>query len=75
MTKPHKALRGALVAADIDEEYLARKLLRGVCYISQRMMGKKPWALDECYAILDLIGQPPEALPHYFPPNGKELTA
>jgi hypothetical protein len=39
------------------------------------MMGKKPWALDECYTILDLIGQPPEALPHYFPPNGKELTA
>ena len=25
MAKPHKALRGALIAAAIDEEYLARK--------------------------------------------------
>lgn len=68
--RPHAKLRGALVAADITERLLARKLLRGVTYVSNRMSGKEPWALDECYKILDLINAPHDQLHIYFPPMG-----
>jgi hypothetical protein len=70
MARPHAKLRGALMERDIDEAYLARKLLRGPTYISQRMMGKKPWAMDEAYMIMDLIHAPLEMLAEYFPPKG-----
>ena len=55
---------------DIDEAYLARKLQRGVTYVSQRMMGKKPWAMDEAYAIMDLLRIPYDQMAAYFPPKG-----
>lgn len=70
MARPHAALRGALVARDIDQKYLCSKLLQGRTYVSERMMGHKPWTLDECYTILALIGAPASDLPHYFPPRG-----
>jgi hypothetical protein len=70
MARPHAKLRGAMVAADMDEEYLARKLLRGRTYVSQRMMGRKPWPMDEAYAIMDLIRAPYDQLTIYFPPKG-----
>ena len=70
MARPHAKLRGALIAHDIDGDYLARRLLRGRTYISARMMGKEPWPIDECYKILDLIGAPHSALSEYFPPEG-----
>ena len=66
--KPPAKLRGALMEKDIDEAYLARKLQRGVTYVSQRMMGRKPWPMDEAYAILDLIRVPHDQLAVYFPP-------
>ena len=71
MAKPHAMLRGPLMARDIDEAYLARKLRRGVCYVSQRMMGRKPWPLDEAYAIMDMIHEPHARLPEFFPPMGR----
>lgn len=71
MAKPHAKLRGALMALDIDGAYLARRLLRCPNYVSERMTGHKPWNIDECYRILDLIGAPHSALAEYFPPGGK----
>lgn len=70
MARPHAKLRGAMVAADIDEGYLARKLLRGTTYISHRMTGKKPWAMDEVYTIMDLLKIPYDQMAAYFPPKG-----
>jgi hypothetical protein len=70
MARPHAKLRGAMIAADIDESYLARKLLRGTTYISQRMVGKKPWAMDEVYTIMDLLQIPYDQMAVYFPPRG-----
>lgn len=70
MARAHAKLRGAMIAADVDEQYLARKLLRGVTYISQRMTGKKPWAMDEAYAIMDLLKIPYDQMAVYFPPKG-----
>lgn len=68
--RKHAKLRGALVAADITERQLAQKLLRGMTYVSHRMSGKEPWALDECYKILDIIHAPHEQLHLFFPPGG-----
>jgi len=68
--RKHAKLRGALIAADMTERQLARELLRGVTYVSQRMSGKEPWALDECYKILDIIRVPHDQLHVYFPPGG-----
>ena len=68
--KPHAKLRGALMEKDIVEAYLVRKLQRGVTYISQRMMGRKPWPMDEAYKIMDMIRAPYDQLPVYFPPKG-----
>lgn len=69
--RPHAKLRGAMTAADIDCEYLARKLLRGVTYVSKRMMGHEPWTLAECYQIMDLLCIPHDQLSEYFPPYGE----
>lgn len=69
MPRPHAMLRGAMVAADIDEQYLARKLLRGKTYVSERMMGRKPWQMDEVYTIMDLLRLPHDKLAVYFPPQ------
>lgn len=70
MPKPHMKLRGAMVERDIDEAYIARKLQRGPTYVSQRMMGRKPWQIDEAYKILDMIRAPYDQLAAYFPPKG-----
>lgn len=68
--KPHAKLRGALTARDITGQYLARRLLKSGNYISERMVGRKPWNLDECYKIMDMIGAPYTELAEYFPPKG-----
>ena len=68
MAKPHAKLRGAMVAADVDQSYLARRLGYGATYISQRMMGKKPWAVSDCYMIMDLLKIPYTMMAEYFPP-------
>jgi hypothetical protein len=34
------------------------------------MMGRKPWPMDEAYAIMDMIRAPYDQLAAYFPPKG-----
>lgn len=68
--KPHAKLRGAMIAADIDQKYLARKLLLSTKCVSQRMTGKHPWTMDEVYTIMDLLRLPHDQLAVYFPPKG-----
>ncbi|MBQ8216455.1 MAG: hypothetical protein IJZ91_00685 [Oscillospiraceae bacterium] len=71
MARPHAKLRGAMMASDIDCAYIARKLLRGITYVSLRMSGHEAWHIDECYKILDMIHAPYSQLHEYFPPGGK----
>lgn len=70
MARPHAKLRGAMMARDIDQKDLARKLLRGTDYVSRCMQGKHPWTLDEAYAIMALLRLPYDQLADYFPPKG-----
>ena len=69
--QPHARLRAEMKRYDVDIEYLSGKLLRGVTYVSKRMMGHEPWTLAECYQILDLLCIPHEKLSEYFPPYGE----
>ena len=70
MARPHAKLRGALAAADVDQQYLARKLLLSTKCVSQRMTGKHPWTVDEVYTIMDLLRIPYDQMAVYFPPKG-----
>lgn len=69
-----RKLRGKIVAVGIDQIYLGEKL--GLCEssVSARMTGKIDWRLNEMYAVLDLIHEPPETLNVYFPRNGQVTT-
>jgi hypothetical protein len=64
-------LRGALREREIDQEYLAQKLnFNQITSISKRLTGKTDWKMSEAYAVLDLIGAPPDKLVDYFPKGG-----
>lgn len=63
-------LRGKLHELDIDQSYLAHKLKICPMSVSRKMTGKRPWTLDEMYAVMDLIQEPYEKLHEYFPKDG-----
>ncbi|MEG0941619.1 MAG: hypothetical protein RSE64_06945 [Oscillospiraceae bacterium] len=65
-----RKLRGKFWELDIDQKYLAQKFDCSVMTISHCMTGKKQWTLDWMYAILDLIDEPYDQLPTYFPKGG-----
>lgn len=71
MAKPFKELRDALHIAEIRSVDLARELLLSTGSISNRLMAKQPWTLDECYKVLELLNRPPSDLPKLFPRNGQ----
>lgn len=71
---PYKTLRQALHEYDIDQNYLARKLLRSTAYVSLCMRGRREWKLNECYQIMDIIKQPYSMIPVYFPKDGFEAA-
>lgn len=68
--KTYQKLRKLLAANDIDQSYLARKLLRSTAYVSLCMRGKREWKLGECYQIMDLLHVPYNQLTELFPRDG-----
>lgn len=71
MAKPFKALRDEMHIAEIRSVDLARELLLSTGSISNRLMAKQPWTLDECYKVLEMLNKPPSDLPRLFPKNGQ----
>lgn len=67
-----KKLKTALFANDIDQKMLCKKLGKSQTYITQRMMGRKPWTMDDVYVICELVNLPLNEVPIYFPRGGKE---
>lgn len=67
-----KKLKTELFANDIDQKYLCKKLGKSQTYISDRMMGRRPWSMDDVYTLCDLLQIPCEQIPEYFPRGGKE---
>lgn len=67
-----KSKMGELNIRQID---IARAILIDATGVSLRMSGKYPWRLCEVYRIMELIGEPLEKVPLYFPEDvvlGKE---
>lgn len=71
MARPFHKLRVRLTEFDYTQEDVARKTQLGVASVSARMNAHKPWNLDEMYAILDMIGEPPSRMHEYFPRGGQ----
>lgn len=59
-----KSKMGRLNIRQID---LARATLLDATGISLRMSGKYPWRLGEVYKVMELIGEPLERIPFFFP--------
>ena len=53
----------------IKRQRLAEELDKSINAISCRMRGKAPWALDEAYKVLDILGLPRSDIFNYFPPD------
>ena len=73
--KPFGKLRGKMTEMDIDQEYLAGYLCICGMSVSRKFTRKRPWTLNEMYAVMDLIREPHEKLHEYFPKNGKSAAA
>lgn len=76
----YEALKRELKLKDIDQTYLAGKLGRSTCYVSERLNGKKPWTAADMYTIMELINCPVDRLHIMFPrdgiaPKGEPLPA
>lgn len=70
--KKYRRLRGAMIAAGVEQADLADILHLSPTSISNRFRGQQPWRLNEMYAVLAQlgIGKPETVLGYYFPPDG-----
>lgn len=71
MARPYKKLRDLMHIMEVNQADLCRVLLLSPASVSNRMMAKQPWTLEECYAILEYLQQPPHKLHEIFPRGGK----
>lgn len=71
-TKRYRRLRGAMMAAGVEQADIADILHLSPTSVSNRFRGQQPWRLDEMYAVLSHlgIGKPEAVLGYYFPPDG-----
>lgn len=68
----HRKLRGALLAAGVEQGDLADMLGISTTSVSNRMRGKYPWTIAEAWAILRILGKDndPTMLGEFFPEGG-----
>ncbi len=71
MSRPYHRLRCLLYANGIHQSDVARALLVSVHTVSSKLNGHSEWTLGEAYKLLELLGEPMEALPQLFPRNGR----
>jgi hypothetical protein len=71
----YKKLKTEMFANDIDQQYICKKLKRSQTYITQRMMGRKSWSMDDVYALIEILRIPFEQIHLYFPKGGKEIKS
>ena len=68
-----KPLYGALAAHGIRQQDLCYMLDRSQVYVSDRMKVRKPWELDEVYAMCKLLEIPMDKISEFFPAPVKIL--
>lgn len=72
--KRYRRLRGALVAAGLNQDDLGDILHISAASVSNRLRGQQSWRLNEMYTVLACLGvEKPEAvLGFYFPQDGQD---
>ena len=70
VTGKYQRLRRRLRECDIDQQYLAEMLKRSTAYVSNCLLGKSQWQINEVWAIVRLCQIEPENICKYFPPDG-----
>ena len=72
MARPFTLLRARLMEHGIEQSELCGLLERCPSYVSNRMMARFPWNLEEMELIMNLIGEPWENVPKIFPRRGRD---
>lgn len=75
MPRPFSTLRGQLVAHDLQQSDLARKLLISSRSATRKLCGHSAWTLDEMYTLMDLLQWPYDKMHELFPRNGRGTAA
>ncbi len=70
ITGKYQLLRRRLREYDIDQKYLAELLKRSTAYVSNCLLDKSHWQINEVWAIVRLCQIEPEEICKYFPPDG-----
>ncbi len=71
MARPFQVLRARLIEHGYESRDLAKELERCESYVSNRMMARFPWNLDEMAIIMELIEEPWENVYKIFPVGGR----
>ena len=64
-------LRGLLAENDMTIAELAYQIGKSKPHVSQCLVGKVSWRMDEVYGILDYFEIPHDQMHIYFPKGGK----
>lgn len=67
-----KKLKGEMFACDVDQKRLCKVLGKSKTYVTDRMTGRRPWSMEDAYAICDLLEIPYTDMLAYFPRGGKD---
>lgn len=70
MTKAFKELKCLMIMQDKQQSDLARVTGKSQSYITERMSARKPFDMDDVYAICKEVGIAFCDIPKYFPPKG-----
>ena len=70
MTKAFKELKCLLILQDKQQSDLVRATGKSQAYITERMSGRRPFDMDDVYAICAELEIAFSDIPTYFPPKG-----
>ena len=70
----YDTLRGELKAARLHQYDIAGWLGITPAAVSNRLNGKAPWPLEDCYKILVYLGKDVSEIITYFPPGGRSAN-
>lgn len=62
-------LRAKMAEYGINQKYLAKKIGRTEPYVSDRMLGRRPFTVDDVYVLCKLLSIPVGEVLEYFPPS------
>lgn len=70
MARPFPIPRGQMIAHDLLQTDIARRLLMSERTVTRKLCGRAPWTLDEMYTLMDLLHWPYDRMHELFPKSG-----